>query len=129
MIVIDFLYYYFFLYFSNQRQNLSSPQGRTAYALGLMSTSWVMSALFFTLVYILKTKHFNGAYIFILVPVALVFIWLYNNIYVTNGRNRLIESYHKKLFAMNEGIGMLICCLALLFSFALPFMILLSDMK
>lgn len=58
MIIVDFLFYYLALYFTQNKQTLnwSTPEQRDVYALALISISWMIALLFFVLVYVLKTK-------------------------------------------------------------------------
>jgi hypothetical protein len=131
MFIFDFLFYYLALYFTKRKQTLvwSTPESRTAYALGLTTTCWILALIFFILVYILKTKDFNGIYIYSLIPVSLSLIWLFGYIYTTKGRYKLLKTSDAAFLKISEISGIVTAWFILFFSFALPFIILISDMK
>jgi hypothetical protein len=129
MFFIDFLYFHFVAYFTSRPQthNFSSAKARTAYVMALITISWLLSILFFTLVYLLNTRKFNPKYIFILLPICLALISFYKNLYITKGRYELLKSSNK--FSIDAGIGMIVSWLVLFVSFSLPYIILISKMK
>lgn len=131
MIILDFLLYYFALYFSNRPKTLSwsNPVQRASYCLGLMSTSWVIAILFFILIHVVKNYNFNSNYMILLVPIALILIWFYGYVYDTKGRYYSVSNSNSQILKINENLGMSIAWLVLLISFASPFIILLLDMK
>ena len=131
MIILDFLFYYLALYFSNRPKTLSwsNPVQRASCCLGLMSTSWVIAILFFILIHVVKNYNFNSNYMILLVPIALILIWFYGYVYDTKGRYYSVSNSNSQILKINENLGMSIAWLVLLISFASPFIILLLDMK
>ena len=131
MIILDFTFYYLTLYFTRKGSSLtaSTPSQRAAYALGLITTSWIIAIIFFTLVYVLKTKNFDGSYLFILLPIAMGLIWLYQYIYIKKSRYYLLKSSGNFLFNIDENWGIFIAWVILFISFAMPFIVLISNMK
>jgi hypothetical protein len=131
MIILDFIFYYLALYFTKRPQtdSWSTPEDRAGYALALITTSWLMAFLFFTLVYILKATNFNSAYIYGFVPIALLLMWLYQYVYVTKSRYLKLTSAKFRITELSDSLGIAIAWLILLGSFALPFIILISSMK
>jgi hypothetical protein len=122
MILLDFLFYYLSLYFTKRTQSVtwSTPKQRAAYALGLISTSWLMS-IHVTL-YVLNIINYNISYIYVIA--SLLLIWLYNYVYITKERYEGIDPP-----SINDGLGIGIAWFILLFSFSLPFAILILNMK
>lgn len=129
MILLDFLFYYLALYFTKRPQTLSwsNPVQRASYCLGLISTSWLMAILFFTLIHIVRNKKFDSNYMILLVPVAIILIWGFGYIYDTKGRYNSISN--NQILKLNENLGIAIAWIVLLISFASPFIILLLDIK
>lgn len=131
MIILDFIFYYLVIYFKNRPQTISwsTPEDRAGYALALITTSWLMAFLFFTLVYILKASNFNSAYMYGFVPIALFLMWLYQYVYVTKSRYLKFTSPKFRGTELSDNLGIIIAWLILLGSFALPFIISISNMK
>ena len=129
MILLDFIFYYLALYFTKRPQTLfwSTPTQRASYCLGLISTSWLMAILFFTLIHIVRNKNFDSNYLILLVPIAIILIWGFGYIYDTKGRYNSISN--NKIIKVNENLGIAIAWIVLFTSFASPFIILLLDMK
>jgi len=131
MIILDFLFYYLALYFFSRPKTLfwSNPVQRASYCLGLMSTSWVIAILFFTLIHVVRKFNFNSNYMILLVPTALILIWFYGYVYDTKGRYYSVSNSNSQILKINQNLGMSIAWLVLLISFASPFIILLLDTK
>jgi len=131
MILFDFLFYYLALYFTKRPKTLSwsNPVQRASYCLGLVSTSWLITILFFTLIHVIRDKNFNSNYMTLLVPIALLLMWCFGYIYDTKGRYYSISNSNSQILKVNGNLGMLIAWLVLLISFASPFLILLLNMK
>ncbi len=129
--IIDFIYYYLATFFTNRKDSLiwSTPESRAVYALSLIITSWIMAAFFFFLIYILKIPKFNSDWILILIPVALFFMWFFKRVYINNQRYNLLKLSSNGLFRMDESLGIFLAWLILSSSFAMPFIILVSNMK
>ncbi len=130
MIILDFIFYYLALYFIKRPQTISwsTPQDRAGYALALITTSWLMALLFFVQLYIVKVSKMNSSYLYVFIPIALSLMWLFKYIYVTKSRYLKIASAKSGInTSANQSI--VIAWLILLGSFALPFIILISDMK
>jgi hypothetical protein len=130
MILLDFIYYYLNLFFTARKETLgwTTPGKRSAYSLALITLSWIMSISFFLLINVFDNKSIGGTYLYVLIPVGLGLIALYEYIYITKERIKLIEESEIKLFHLNPYVGISIAWIILFLSFMSPFAILILNL-
>jgi len=132
MILLDFIIYYLTLYFTNRPKTVSwtSPVERAIYALSLITTSWILAIQFFIIIHFGIDIESRALWIYVLIALGLM--WLYKYIYITKSRLKLISSLPvrlKKNLKLNDIQCVVLSWLILLISFALPFVVLISNMK
>jgi len=131
MILVDFIFYYLALYFTKRPQTIarSTPVERASYCLGLITTSWLLAAMFFIKIYVVKSTNLSQGYWMLLIAITIFLIWLYGYIYDSKGRYSFLLNSRKKIFNINAILGMSIAWVILLLSFSCPYIILINSMK
>jgi hypothetical protein len=131
MIILDFIFYYLALYFTKRPQTLSwsTPVERAGYALALITTSWLIAIVILIQLYIIKDSKITSSFMYFFVPIALFLMWIYQYTYVTKSRYSRLTSAKSTITGLSDNLGITLAWLILLGSFALPFIILISNMK
>jgi hypothetical protein len=131
MKLLDFLFYYFTAYFTKRKETLtwSTPEQRSAYAIGLMIMSWFIALMFMVEIDVFHNRNFKGEYIYISIPVGILSIWIIKLVFIKNGRYGKLMANKKRSTERNENWYILMSWVLLLVSFALPTIILFLNMN
>jgi hypothetical protein len=126
MIILDFLFYYLTLYYTEHKDRLiwSTPLEWTTYVVGTITLLWIISICEAVELLIIKTLKFPPELPFLVtgVIIALAIMQFYKYIYFTRDRLKFIHSTDfKSLRSIKSGKSLAIGFVV--FSFIIPFAI------
>lgn len=122
MRVLDFLFYYITIWFTNNKQKLawSTPLERAAYAVTILTLFWIFTFWQLIEFFILKNEYFTIPKIPLFITGILILL-LYQYIYINRNRYEVINSSNSQQFKMSDKNGILIVFIFALLSAILPF--------
>jgi hypothetical protein len=124
MRMLDFLFYYLTLWFTQNKQKLiwSTPLQRAAYAITIVTIFWILT-IWETLVFVLPLfKNFNITAIPLTITGICVLLF-YQYIYINRNRYELITSPNYRKFKISDKNGILISIIFGLTSAIIPFVL------
>jgi hypothetical protein len=124
MRILDFLFYYFTLWFTQNKQKLvwSTPLERAAYAITIFTIFWIITIWEISVFTLPQFKNFNITAI----PLAIAgfcVLFLYRYIYINRNRYELITSPNYRKFKISDKNGILIAIIFGLTSAVIPFVL------
>jgi hypothetical protein len=124
MRILDFLFYYFTLWFTQNKQKLtwSTPLERAAYAVTIFTIFWIATIWEISLFALPQFKNYNVTAIPLFIAGICVLL-LYQYIYINRNRYELITSPNYRKFKISDKNGILIVITFGLMSAIIPFVL------
>jgi len=122
MRVLDFLFYYLAIWFTQNKQKLtwSTPFERATYALTILTIFWIFTFWQLIEFFLIKDEYYTIPKIPLFIA-GICLLFLYQYIYINKNRYEIITSPNYRQFKTKDRKGILIVILFALFSAILPF--------